>query len=205
MSFIDRLKIVAGITKNHNTNTSEENHLEVSKEDPVDVVFAKKLIRNNGIFFYCDKKDNLIKTMQALNKKLKTNTIYCTEHRLQNLLEKSNIEYNDENYTACDAIVSSCEYLIAHHGKIMLSSKQLGSNAIKNLPKEHIVVAYTSQIVKNLNDAMSGINTRYIDNLPSTITTITSSREHNQNNILKGNIKNISVLLIEDFQDQKLI
>mgnify|MGYP001220881747 CR=1 FL=1 len=59
--------------------------------------------------------------------------------------------------------------------------------------------------VKNLNDAMSGINTRYIDNLPSTITTITSSREHNQNNILEGNIKNISVLLIEDFQDQKLI
>ncbi|MAQ31627.1 MAG: hypothetical protein CMD26_02700 [Flavobacteriales bacterium] len=205
MSFIDRLKIVAGITKNDSTNAYEANNLEVSKDDPVDVIFAKKLIQNNGIFFYCDKKENLIKTMQALNKKLKINTIYCTEQRLQNLLEKSDIEYNSENYTSCDAIISSCEYLIAHHGKIMLSSKQLGSNAIKNLPKEHIVVAYTSQIVKNLNDAMSGINTRYIDNLPSTITTIASSREHNNNNILEGNIKNISVLLIEDFQDQKLI
>ena len=82
----------------------------------------------------------------------------------------------------------------------MLSSKQLGPNDIKNLPKEHIIIAYTSQIVKNLNDAMSGVNTRYInEGLPSTITTI-ASKNTNLNKAIEGNIKNISVLLIEDFQ-----
>ena len=84
----------------------------------------------------------------------------------------------------------------------MLSSKQLGSNNIKNLPKEHIIIAYTSQIVKSLNEAMSGINVRYIDNLPSTITTIKSNQLNEEENV-DGNLKNLSVLLIEDFQDSK--
>ena len=158
-------------------------------------------MKNNANFFYCDKKDDLIKTLKALTKKLNANLIYCTENILQELLSNSNLKYNNTDYTICDAILSSCEYLIAHHGKIMLSSKQLGPHGIKNLPKEHIVIAYTSQIVKNLNEAMSGVNTRYInEGLPSTITTITSKNNSIENPQNEGNIKKLSVLLIEDFK-----
>ena len=121
------------------------------------------------MFFYCDNKDELIQTIQAINHKLNPNSIYWTEAILQKLLSDASIKYDDKNYYECDAILSSCEYLIAHHGKIMLSSKQLGPHSIKNLPKEHIVIAYTSQIVKNLNEGMSGINTRYIDNYKTCI------------------------------------
>ena len=204
MNFINKLKIVAGL-KVDKTNASDENHhCHILKEDSIDVIFAKKLIQNNGNFFYCDEKEDLIKTLQALTKNIQTNLIYCTEKILQELLKKSSINYTEDDYGSCDTILSSCEYLIAHQGKIMLSSRQLGPNAIKNLPKEHIIIAYTSQIVKNLNDAMSGVNTRYIDNLPSTITTITGDKEK-LTNTSEGNIKNLSVLLIEDFQHQKLI
>ena len=59
-----------------------------------------------------------------------------------------------------------------------------------------------SQIVKSLNEAMSGVNMRYIDNLPSTITTIKSQKSSNNEDI-EGNVKNLSVLLIEDFQTTK--
>jgi len=204
MSLINKLKIIAGIKVDTKNTPNKEHYCQISKDDSIDVMFAKRLIQNNGNFFYCDNKKDLIKTMQALSKKLNTKLIYCTEHVLKDLLSKSSIKHNDKDYLSCDTILSSCEYMIAHQGKVMLSSKQLGPNDIKNLPKEHIIVAYTSQIVKNLNDAMSGINTRYSDNLPSTITTITSNKE-NQNNNLEGNIKNLSILLIEDFQDQKLI
>ena len=86
----------------------------------------------------------------------------------------------------------------------MLSSNQLGPNNIKNLPNEHIVIAYTSQIVKSLNEGMSGLNKRYIDNLPSTITTI-KSHNKNYNDNIDGNIKNISVLLIEDYKSSKIV
>ena len=204
MNFINKLKIVAGLKLDKTNETNENHHCQILKDDSIDVIFAKKLIQNNGNFFYCDEKKDLIKTLQALTKNIETKLIYCTEKILQELLEKSSIDYTEDDYTSCDTILSSCEYLIAHQGKIMLSSHQLGPNAIKNLPKEHIVIAYTSQIVKNLNDAMSGVNTRYIDNLPSTITTITGDKKQ-QTATQEGNIKNLSVLLIEDFQNQKLI
>mgnify|MGYP001457538268 CR=1 FL=1 len=204
MDFINKLKKVAGIKVDKKNMPDEKNQYEILNDDSLDVVFAKKLIQNNGRFFYCDTKDHIIKTMQALTKKLNTNLIYCTEKILQELLSKSKIDYTDTDYLTCNTILTSCEYLIAHQGKIMLSSKQLGPNDIKNLPKEHIIIAYTSQIVKNLNDAMSGVNTRYIDNLPSTITTITSDKE-SQTTTSEGHLKNLSILLIEDFQNQKLI
>jgi len=198
MNLINKLKIVAGFTSNKEEQSSEHNYYQIVKDDSIDVIFAKRLIQNNGNFFYCDKQEELIKTIQSLTTKLNINSMYCTEHILQELLTQSSISYNSTNYLSCDAILSSCEYLIAHHGKVMLSSKQLGPHDIKNLPKQHIIIAYTSQIVKNLNESMSGINTRYIDNLPSTITTIAGNNKNEENNI-EGNIKNLSVLLIEDY------
>ena len=202
MNLLKKLKLVTGIQKSDNTKNPAETYCEILKDDTNDVIFAKKLIQNNGNFFYCEKKYELIHTLQALTNNLNTQLIYCIEPILQELLAKSKIDYNKKEYQTCDTILSSCEYLIAHQGKIMLSSKQLGSNNIKNLPKKHIIVAYTSQIVKSLNEAMSGINMRYMDNLPSTITTIKSNPLNQAENI-EGNIKNLSVLLIEDFQDSK--
>lgn len=202
MSILNKLKLVAGLTSEKKSNQIENDQYDILKDDTNDVIFAKTLIKNNGNFFYCDQHDELVKTIQALSKKLKIDSIYCMEQVLKDLLDDSSIQCNDTDYNQCDAILSSCEYLIAHQGKVMLSSKQLGSNNIKNLPQKHIIIAYTSQIVKSLNEAMSGLNKRYIDNLPSTITTIKCQQkaEHHSGD---GNIKNISVLLIEDYQNAK--
>ena len=200
MDFIKKLKIAAGIKLNKHENDIEQDHLKITQNDTVDEVFAKTLLKNNGNFFYCAKKDDLLKTVRSLVNKLNTKSIFCTETIIQELLNNTEVNYSASDYTNCDIMISSCEYLIAHHGKIMLSSKQLGPNMIKNLPHQHIVIAYTSQIVKNLNEAMSGINTRYIhEGLPSTITTITSIKKNNKNNI-EGNTKSLSVILIEDFK-----
>jgi len=200
MNLFNKLKKVAGIHQAETAQNSQSKNYVILQDDPNDVVFAKKLIQNNGIFFYCDKKDNLIQIIQALSKKLNIENIYCIEPLLKDLLSSALISYKDSDCLNCHAVLSSCEYLIANQGKIMLSSKQLASNDINNLPKEHIVIAYTSQIVRNLNEAMSGVNTRYIDNLPSTITTITGNIKNHS--ITEGNVKNLSVILIEDFEEK---
>tara|TARA_B100001250_G_C19527838_1_gene668941 strand:+ start:84 stop:689 length:606 start_codon:yes stop_codon:yes gene_type:complete len=200
MNFIKKLKIAAGLQSEKTENDIDQNNFDIQPNDTIEEIFAKTLLRNNGKFFYCAKKDDLIKTIKALVKKINIDSLYCIEKILQDLLNNAGINQNKVDYTKCDAIISSCEYLIAHHGKIMLSSKQLGPNTIKNLPDQHIVIAYTSQIVKNLNEAMAGINTRYIhEGLPSTITTIKSIHNNEQYNI-EGNTKNLSVILIEDFR-----
>ncbi len=197
MNLFDKLKLVTGISSHPKKTSDESKQYEISTDDSIDVIFAKTLIQNNGVFFYCDNETDLIHTIQVLIKESKIDQIYCIEPILQTLLSKSKINYNSNN-PSCDAILSSCEYLIAQKAKIMLSSKQLGSNNIKNLPKNHIIIAYASQIVKSLNEGMSGINMRHIDNLPSTITTI-KSKQKNSIDDLDGNIKNLSVILIEDF------
>ena len=197
MNLFDKLKLVAGLTPEKKNSNDEAKPYQILRDDSVDVIFAKTLIQNNGNFFYCDNELDLIQTIQALVKKINIDEIYCIEPVLKILLGKSKIDYNSNN-PHCGAILSSCEYLIAQKAKIMLSSKQLGSNDIKNLPENHIIIAYASQIVKSLNEGMSGINTRHIDNLPSTITTIKSKHKNNIDN-LDGNIKNLSVILIEDF------
>ena len=202
MNIFNKLKLVAGLKSEVSNKKDEHNHCEISKDDTIDVIFAKTLIQNNGNFFYCDNKSELIKTLKALIPKLDVDTIYCIEPILKELLSELSINYNDSSYLSCNAIISSCEYLIANQGKIMLSSQQLGANNIKNLPQEHIIIAYTSQIVKSLNEGMSGINMRYIDNLPSTITTIKSNHDKNVQKT-EGNIKNLSVILIEDFNIKK--
>ena len=201
MNLLNKLKLVTGFKKEKEKNENEINHYKVLPNDSLDVIFAKTLIQNNGNFFYCDNKNDLIKTLQALTKNANIEMLYCTENILQELLHKCNLDFSPKNNN-CDAILSSCEYLIAHQGKVMLSSKQLGANNIKNLPQHHIIIAYTSQIVKSLNEGMSGINMRYIDNLPSTITTIKSSKKNNKDSF-DGNIKKLSILLIEDFQNEK--
>ena len=200
MNLFNKLKKVAGIHQAETHHNSQSKNYEILQDDPNDVIFAKTLIQNNGIFFYCDKKENLIHIIQALSKKLNIEDIYCIEPLLKELLSSAHITHKEFDYLNCHAVLSSCEYLIANQGKVMLSSKQLKSNDIKNLPTEHIIIAYTSQIVRNLNEAMSGINTRHIDNLPSTITTITGNIKNHS--IAEGNIKNLSVILIEDFEEK---
>jgi len=202
MNIFNKLKLVAGLKHEDPNKNDEANHYEILKDDTTDVIFAKTLIQQNGNFFYCDNKSELIKTVKALIPTLNIETIYCIEPILKELLSELSINYHDTSYSSCNAIISSCEYLISNQGKIMLSSQQIGANNIKNLPQEHIIIAYTSQIVKSLTEGMSGINTRYIDNLPSTITTIKSNQNKNVPQT-DGNIKNLSVILIEDFNIKK--
>ena len=56
MNFINKLKIVAGLKLDKTNETNENHHCQILKDDSIDVIFAKKLIQNNGNFFYCDEK-----------------------------------------------------------------------------------------------------------------------------------------------------
>ena len=88
MNFIHKLKIAAGIKPKEQEDAIEHDNLEILTDDKTDVVFAKTLLKNNGNFFYCDTKDDLIKTLQALSKKMNVSMFFCTEEILQKVLNK---------------------------------------------------------------------------------------------------------------------
>jgi len=169
---------------------------EIEKNDPVDVVFAKKINKTGGKFFYCKNEKKIKETLKKLLNYLNVKDLYCLEPKIQDNLSNWGIKFEKKDETKCNAMITTCEYIIANQGKVLLSSKQIQNKNIKNLPQELIVVSYTSKIVLKLNDAMRSITKKYKTKTPSNITTIGNKKE----GVEIGNKKNLNVIIIEDFK-----
>ena len=50
---------------------------------------------------------------------------------------------------------------------------------LSDLPKHHVIVSYTSQIVANLRDGMESINLKYRENRPGNIAVIRAPLDEN--------------------------
>ena len=55
----------------------------------------------------------------------------------------------------------------------MVSSKQPSGRRLNVFPESHIVIAYSSQLVPDIKDALKKMQEKYHNNLPSLITVIT--------------------------------
>ena len=168
--------------------TSPSNHFEISKDDPNDVIFAKKLNNSGGKFFYCKNETNIKKVLEKLLNHLKVSKLYCVDDSLQNKLNNLNIPFQMNNKKECQGIITTCEHIIADQGKVLLSSEQIKNKNPHDFPNEFIIISYTSQIVQRINDAMRAITKKYGKKTPSNITTIGNS------------IKKLNVIIIEDFK-----
>lgn len=164
------------------------NLFEISKDDPTDVIFAKNLNNSGGKFFYCKDEQNLKKILDKLISHLDINKLYCPDNKLQNTFNLDSLTVKLDNKNNYQGIITNCEFIIADQGKIMLSSEQIQNKKISNLPKELIIISYTSQIVRRINDAMRSLTKKYKDKIPSNISTIGNGE------------KNINVIIIEDFK-----
>lgn len=164
------------------------NLFEISKDDPTDVIFAKNLNNSGGKFFYCKDEQNLKKILDKLISHLDINKLYCPDNKLQNTFNLDSLTVKLDNKNNYQGIITNCEFIIADQGKVMLSSEQIQNKKISNLPKELIIISYTSQIVRRINDAMRSLTKKYKDKIPSNISTIGNGE------------KNINVIIIEDFK-----
>lgn len=144
-------------------------------EDSLDITFAQEFSKVAGKFIYCeneaDLKNNLITLIAENNWK----NIFCVEPGIKNILEGAGIPYNSDeaNLHDMDAGITYCEYLIARLGSIMVSSKQPSGRRLNVFPESHIVIAYSSQLVPDIKDALKKMQEKYHNNLPSLITVIT--------------------------------
>ena len=75
MNFLKKLKLAAGFQLEEKKHTIKDTYCEIEENDTIDVIFAKNLIKNNGNFFYCEKKLDLIKTINALRDSLNINVL----------------------------------------------------------------------------------------------------------------------------------
>ncbi len=120
------------------------------------------------------------------------------------MLNKGNIKFSDKeaDLLATDIGLTLCECLIARTGSVMITSKQASGRRLPIYANEHIVVAYTSQLVPDIKDGLKLIREKYNNQLPSMISTISgpSRTADIEKTLVQGahGPKEIYVFLIDD-------
>ena len=172
-------------------------------EGPLDLGFVKKFTSFGGFFLYNDSSELVLKNFKEI----------CTENNWnqseiislnQNLAQRFQVSFVEQASGKLDnfkAILIHCEFLISNTGKILLSNNQISHFKIKALPKTIIVSAKISQIARDVSQGMTQLKNKYINTIPTNITTLNIKRKSSndkQNQEEQTDSKNI-YLLLEDY------
>ncbi len=133
------------------------------------VLFAEEFTKLQGRFSYCLDENELLQQLDLLFKERNWQKVYCVEPGLLRVLSKIGIQHHD-SLADCDASITGCEYLVARTGSMVLSSAQLSGRTTSVYAPVHICIAYNSQLLYDVKDALEFMKEKYKDRLPSFIT-----------------------------------
>jgi L-lactate dehydrogenase complex protein LldG len=139
-----------------------------------EIEFAENFGRISGRFIYCADNAEMTTHLQQLITSNSWAQVFCRESRLLKILEdplKGILIKKD--LPEADVSITTCEALIARTGSIMMSSAQESGRTVSVYAPVHICIAYTSQLVYDIRDALEMLSVKYKDNIPSFITLAT--------------------------------
>ena len=171
------------------------------KELPVDELFTVNFNQNGGKFLYSESLEEaqefLEKILEENNWKDKTALILNSKlkQKFKNFEWQTTKNINDGYF-----LFTTCEYLIANDGSLLISSNQIAEKKLNELPKNFIVFASTSQIVQTIGQGLQGIKVKNKKKIPSNITTIKHFKIDDEANFMNygSSTKNLYLLLLED-------
>ena len=156
-------------------NIDFETNVYQDITESLDITFAEALNKVSGNFVYCDSVSNFTDTFKALIEEKKWSDLFCIDTNIQEILTNSGISFlsDSSDFLKQNVGITTCEYLIARLGTVMVSSKQMSGRRMNVYPEIHIVMAYASQLVPDLKHALKLVKAKYEPNYPSLITFIT--------------------------------
>ncbi|MBW6478453.1 MAG: lactate utilization protein [Bacteroidales bacterium] len=159
------------------SNEERTDDIYVSPESEYnEIAFAEALARVNGDFVYCSDEDEFAAHLRSFLESRKIDSLHCYEPDLQNILNDNGIFCinSREDFKECEAGITTCEFLIARLGSIMVSSMQPCGRKGFIFPSVHIVVAWRNQLVFDLKDAFSAMKRKYAEkSMPSMVSVVT--------------------------------
>ena len=120
---------------------------------------------------------NLMSAVDELKKLClaeKLQHLICLEPVLQEAI-KNQLEFKTslDDFQNIGVGITSCEFLVAHLGSILVSSASPSGRRLNVFPETHIVIAHKDQIVNYLDDGLEALGRKYPEQLPSMVTNIT--------------------------------
>ena len=150
---------------------SEANHsIFPTPTDDLDILFAEEFTRLLGKFAFCNDEQDMQKQLSELIEIKKWERIYCVE---EDILRVTGITNCFNKLKDCDVSITSCEYLIARTGSMVLSSANESGRSVSVYAPIHICIAYADQLVYDIQDGLKLLKAKYKNNIPSFITLAT--------------------------------
>jgi len=139
--------------------------------EELEVVFAEQFNALGGRFIFCVNRQELAFQFNSLVKKSDWQKVYCVEEKIKELVGSSLEErFTNKDLADCDVSVTGCECLVARTGSFVMSAAQLSGRTTSVYAPIHICIAFTSQLVYDIKDALTLVKDKYKDQLPSLIT-----------------------------------
>jgi L-lactate dehydrogenase complex protein LldG len=142
-----------------------ESVFQPQQQDLV-VEFAEQFSSLQGKFLFCENEEELAIQFNKLCYQNQWTRIYCEEEKWKSLILPNSLHLD---IASCEASITSCEFLVARTGSMVLSSVHQGRVPSVYAPV-HICIAYTSQLVYDIRDGLVAIKQKYYQYIPSLIT-----------------------------------
>lgn len=148
-------------------------------KDSMDVIFVENFIRQGGKFVYCENLDEAIDSLRIFSQKENWDKIYCTEPNIQHFLNYAGLSYSENPKELIIKRVgfTSCEYLIARTGSIMLTSGGGSGRRLFSAIDTHVVIATVNQFQPDLKTACKALKGKYINQIPSMFTIVSGKSQ----------------------------
>lgn len=162
---------------------------------PKEIEFAQNFTRRGGKFVYCeDAQSTAFYFLQILQENGWTKKDVIGQNNILSSFFKI-----EENHPNPQALVIHCENLIANKGAILICNRQIQEKKLSDLPQNLIIIATSNDFRNDVSEAMSEINQKYKNNLPSNITTLNAFDPTKENDFLSygGNAKHLYLLVQE--------
>jgi L-lactate dehydrogenase complex protein LldG len=171
-------KIRQALTKPVAIPFTERNNTEFVYQpstQELELEFAENFTKLQGRFSFCANRSELVEQLSALVSTRNWTKVICKENQLQQQLTANNFTQlnNTVSLTDCDAAITTCESLVARTGSMFLVNSNESGRTHSVYAPVHICIAYTSQLVYDISDAIGKMKIKYGNNLPSVISLAT--------------------------------
>ncbi len=169
-------------------------------EIPTDENFMVNFKENGGKFLYCENIEEVLTTFQQILDENNWNgkEVCCFNPDLQTTFKNFKVSYSKN--PKADLFLTTCEYLIAKTGALLVSSNQIKETKLHELPSNFVVFASTSQLIDTIGEGLRGIKAHHKNKIPSNITTIKTFKDKQEGDFMSygSTSKNLYLLLLED-------
>jgi L-lactate dehydrogenase complex protein LldG len=125
------------------------------QSEDLEILFAQEFTKLLGKFAFCINGADMKLQLQNLLSEKKWENIYCVEDSLLKMFKNEKfLTLNQSSLADCEAAITSCKFLIARTGAIVLTSAQQEGRTASAYAPIHICIAYINQLVYDTKDAL---------------------------------------------------